>query len=360
MIRFEHVTITYDGASAPTLTDVDLVVPEGELCLVAGRTGSGKSTLLGAINGLVPHFTGGRLAGRVTVDGRDTAHHPPRDLADVVGVVGQDPLAGFVTDTVEEELAYGMEQQAIPPEVMRRRVEETLDLLGIAELRGRSAALAVRRPAAAGRDRLGADRAPARPGPRRADVGARPDGRRGGAGRDHPARPRPRDDGRRGRAPDGAGGAVRRPDGPRRRRPGRSTGCPREVIATSPIAPPVVELGRLAGWSPAAACRSATPAAWPARCGPRCRSAGHRAVGPRADPATTDRPIAVDARGVSVRYGDVVAVREVDLDLTRRRGRRADGPQRFRQVVADVGAAGHRADATAGSVEVARRSTAGR
>ncbi len=138
MIRFEHVSLTYDGAPGPTLVDVDLVIPEGELCLVAGRTGSGKSTLLGAINGLVPHFTGGRLAGRVTVAGRDTAAHPPRDLASVVGFVGQDPLAGFVTDTVEEELAYCMEQQAVPPDVMRRRVEETLDLLGIAELRGRS------------------------------------------------------------------------------------------------------------------------------------------------------------------------------------------------------------------------------
>ncbi|MDP9222164.1 MAG: energy-coupling factor ABC transporter ATP-binding protein, partial [Actinomycetota bacterium] len=138
MIRFENVTITYDGSTEPTLHGVDLVVPEGELCLVAGRTGSGKSTLLGAINGLVPHFTGGRLAGRITVDGLDTATHPPRDLASVVGVVGQDPLAGFVTDTVEEELAYCMEQQAVPPAVMRRRVEETLDLLGIADLRGRA------------------------------------------------------------------------------------------------------------------------------------------------------------------------------------------------------------------------------
>ena len=55
----------------------------------------------------------------------------------MVGVVGQDPLSGFVTDTVEEELAYGMEQLAVPPDVMRKRVEETLDLLGIAELRDR-------------------------------------------------------------------------------------------------------------------------------------------------------------------------------------------------------------------------------
>ena len=91
MIDFEHVTVTYSGASAPVLRDVTLHVPEGELCLVVGSTGSGKSTLLGAVNGLVPHFTGGRLAGRVRVAGRDTRDHPPRELADVVGVVGAEP-----------------------------------------------------------------------------------------------------------------------------------------------------------------------------------------------------------------------------------------------------------------------------
>ena len=138
VIRFDQVSVTYDGATTPTLRDVDLVVDEGELCLVIGRTGVGKSTLLGTVNGLVPHFTGGLLAGRVTVDGLDTAHHPPRELADLVGVVGQDPLAGFVTDTVEEELAYGMEQLGLPGDVMRKRVEETLDLLGVADLRHRA------------------------------------------------------------------------------------------------------------------------------------------------------------------------------------------------------------------------------
>ncbi|WP_449344726.1 ABC transporter ATP-binding protein, partial [Streptomyces narbonensis] len=95
------------------------------------------STLLGAVSGLVPHFTGGTLTGRVTVDGRDTRTHPPRELADVVGTVGQDPSAHFVTDTVEDELAYGMESLGLAPAVMRRRVEETLDLLGLAELRDR-------------------------------------------------------------------------------------------------------------------------------------------------------------------------------------------------------------------------------
>ena len=138
MIRFESVTLTYSSSDRPVLRDVDLRIDEGELCVVVGRTGAGKSTFLGAINGLVPHFTGGTLAGRVTVDGRDTATHPPRELADVVGVVGQDPMAGFVTDTVEEELAYSMEQLAIAPDVMRKRVEETLDLLGLADLRHRA------------------------------------------------------------------------------------------------------------------------------------------------------------------------------------------------------------------------------
>ncbi|WP_052667223.1 ABC transporter ATP-binding protein [Nitriliruptor alkaliphilus] len=137
MIDLDRVSVTYDGAAAPSLSDVTLHVPEGELCLVVGPTGTGKTTLLKAVNGLVPHATGGTLHGRVTVAGRDTRTHPPRDLADVVGVVGQDPLAGMVTDIVEEELAYGMESLALPPDVMRRRVEETLDLLGLVHLRHR-------------------------------------------------------------------------------------------------------------------------------------------------------------------------------------------------------------------------------
>ncbi|MCX4810730.1 ATP-binding cassette domain-containing protein [Streptomyces sp. NBC_01239] len=137
MIRFEDVSVTYDGAPRPAVQDVDFEVPEGELVLLVGPSGVGKSTVLGAVSGLVPHFTGGTLRGRVTVAGRDTRTHAPRELADVVGTVGQDPLSHFVTDTVEDELAYGMESLGLAPEVMRRRVEETLDLLGLADLRDR-------------------------------------------------------------------------------------------------------------------------------------------------------------------------------------------------------------------------------
>jgi energy-coupling factor transporter ATP-binding protein EcfA2 len=138
VIRFEGVSFTYTGGERPTLHDVTLEIPEGELCVVVGETGSGKSTFLRAVNGLVPHFTGGRFAGIVSVEGRSTREHRPRDLADVVGYVGQNPVASFVTERVEDELAYTMENLGLPPDAMRRRVEDTVDLLGLQDLRDRS------------------------------------------------------------------------------------------------------------------------------------------------------------------------------------------------------------------------------
>jgi energy-coupling factor transport system ATP-binding protein len=138
MIEFRDVSVRFEGRLQPAIDGATFVVPEGELVLVVGPTGSGKTTLLRCVNGLVPHFTGGRLAGHVVVDGRDTRAHRPRDLADLVGVVGQDPVAAFVTDTVEEELAYGMETMGLDPASLRRRVEETLDVLGLADVRHRN------------------------------------------------------------------------------------------------------------------------------------------------------------------------------------------------------------------------------
>ncbi len=140
MITLTGVGVTYAGATRPALIGADVHVEEGELVLVVGATGSGKSTLLRCLNGLVPHFTGGTLTGSVRIAGRDTRQHRPRDLADLVGFVGQDPVSSFVTDTVQEEIAYGMETLGVDPVAMRRRLEETLDLMGLAELRHRSLA----------------------------------------------------------------------------------------------------------------------------------------------------------------------------------------------------------------------------
>jgi energy-coupling factor transport system ATP-binding protein len=138
LISFNQVSLIYPQAQKTIFNDLTFSVPEGELLLIMGQTGSGKSSLLKLINGLVPHHTGGILSGEITVAGRSTRMHRPRELADLIGIVGQNPAEGFVTDTVEEEIAFGMESLGVPREVMRKRVEETLDLLGLAQLRNRS------------------------------------------------------------------------------------------------------------------------------------------------------------------------------------------------------------------------------
>ena len=95
---------------------VDLSIEEGELCLVVGATGSGKSTLLRVDQrtGAALHRRPPRRRGRRR-PGASTRDHPPRELADVVGIVGQNPAASFVTDVVEDELAYTMENLGVPP-----------------------------------------------------------------------------------------------------------------------------------------------------------------------------------------------------------------------------------------------------
>jgi energy-coupling factor transport system ATP-binding protein len=314
MIRFEQVTVTYPEAAAPTLLDVDLHVPEGELCLVVGRTGSGKTTLLRAVNGLVPHFTGGTLAGRVTVDGRDTATHPPRELADVVGVVGQDPSAGFVTDVVEDELAYGMESLGLAPDLMRRRVEETLDLLGLADLRARPLAtlsggqrqrvaigsVLTAHPAVLVLDEPTSALDP----PAAEEVLAALQRLVHDLGMtvllaEH----------RLERVVQYADRLVHVPGDSA----ALQVGPPADVLATASIVPPVVELGRLAGWTPLPlSIRDARRRAGELR----HRLAGAaRVAGP--DPLPTPGEEVLTTCDLGVRYGPVVALRDVSLSVRR-------------------------------------------
>ena len=140
MIKFSHVSLIYPNSTTTVLEDLNLTIDEGELVLVIGPTGSGKSSLLRLINGLVPHHTGGILAGDVSVNGTSTQLAKPGAMAHLIGIVGQNPANGFVADTVEEELAFGMEVLNLPSDVMRKRVEEVLDLLSLAPLRNRSIA----------------------------------------------------------------------------------------------------------------------------------------------------------------------------------------------------------------------------
>ncbi|MGH8970602.1 MAG: ABC transporter ATP-binding protein [Actinomycetes bacterium] len=311
MITFESVTAHYSGDRRPVLSEVNLHVPEGELCLVVGRTGSGKSTLLRAVNGLFPHFTGGTLTGRVTVAGRDTRTHPPRELADVVGVVGQDPAAGFVTDVVEEELAYGMESLGVPPAVMRRRVEETLDLLGLADVRGRP--LSTLSAGQQQRVAVGSVLA-AHP---RALVLDEPTSALDPAAAEEVLAALQRlvhdlgmtvllAEHRLERVVQYADRVVHVPGG------GAPlvVGDPGEVMASAPVAPPVVELGRLAGWTPLPlSVRDAR------RCASALRDRLADAPAPvRPVPAGLGEPVAA-TRGLVVRYGQTPALRGVDLTL---------------------------------------------
>ena len=259
----------------------------------------------------MPHFTGGELRGKVTVDGRETRTHPPRELADIVGVVTQDPLAGCVTDTLEEELAYGMEQLAIPPAVMRKRVEETLDLLGLADLRNRALfelsagqlqrvaigavltahpkVLVLDEPTSA-LDPTGAEEVLATITRLVHDLGVTV------VMAEH----------RLERVVQYADCVVYVP--------GDGTvehGRPEQLLARARVAPPIVELGRLAGWKP-------LPLS--------IRDARRRAVDLAgtldgvAPPAAVPQPLArrpgaLRARGLIVRHGAVVAVRDVDVEL---------------------------------------------
>ncbi|HMX08871.1 MAG TPA: ABC transporter ATP-binding protein, partial [Microthrixaceae bacterium] len=320
IVVFDRVGVSYPGVDRPTIAGVDLHVDEGELCVVVGRNGAGKSTLLGAINGLVPHFSGGTLHGRVTVAGRDTATSPPRELAEVVGVVGQDPLAGFVTDTVEEELAYGMEQLGVAADVMRKRVEETLDLMGIAELRhralrtlsgGQQQRVAIGSVLTAHPRVLVLDEPTSALDPTAAeDVLAAVTRLVHDLGvtvvmAEH----------RLERVVQHADRVVElRGDGT------VLSGPPEQVLATSTVAPPVVQLGRLAGWSPLPLsirdARRLAPALREhlGRVPPPFRTA----VGPSTptpSAPTPPTPAALAARALSVAYGSTVAVREVDLEL---------------------------------------------
>ncbi len=140
MITFSRVSLIYPHSTTTVIEDLSFEITEGEMVLVMGHTGSGKSSLLRLINGLVPHHTGGILGGEIIVDGKSTRTTKPGELAGIVGIVGQNPLSSFVTDTVEDELAFGMESLNYPPEVMRKRVEEALDQVGLAPLRSRNIA----------------------------------------------------------------------------------------------------------------------------------------------------------------------------------------------------------------------------
>ena len=133
----KRLSYWYPGASTPALNDVRVEI-EGGLTVVAGPSGGGKSTLLRVFNGLVPHFHGGRIAGSAEVMGLNVIATPTRSLARRVGFVFQDPELQTVYNVVDREVAFGLENMAVPRAEIAGRVEEALHAAGIADLTGRT------------------------------------------------------------------------------------------------------------------------------------------------------------------------------------------------------------------------------
>jgi energy-coupling factor transport system ATP-binding protein len=137
MIELKHVSYTYPQAESPVLRDVSLHLAAGSFSLVVGPSGVGKSTLIRCLNGLVPHFSGGHLQGRLRVDGLDPVDATPEVMSRHVGFVFQDPESQFVVDRVEDEIAFALENAAVPLEEMAARVAQVLELLALTTLRDR-------------------------------------------------------------------------------------------------------------------------------------------------------------------------------------------------------------------------------
>ncbi|GIU97811.1 MAG: cobalt ABC transporter ATP-binding protein [Actinomycetota bacterium] len=304
-LRVDDVTFTYPDASRPALEAVRIEIPAGAFALVVGQTGAGKSTLLRLANGLVPHFSGGRFDGRVLVGGRDTRRHLPRELADAVAFVPQQPDAAFVLDRVEDELAYGMENLGVDPAHMRRRVEEVLDLLHLAALRDRS----VRTLSGGERQRVAIGAALAA-GPRLL-VLDEPTSQLDPQGSEDVMAALQRlvhdhaitvvlAEHRLERVAGWVDLAV----GLRHGRAAVDT--PAGVLAELGLGPPVARLGRLLGWEPVPlTVREARRAA-----------SEHRPdLVPRPRPASAPGPALLRARGLAVRLGGAVVLHGIDLEL---------------------------------------------
>ncbi len=138
MIEFQNVSFAYPDSAGGGLKNVDLTIPDGQCVLLCGRSGCGKTTLTRLINGLIPQFFAGELSGEILLDGENLAELPMYRIAEKVGSVFQNPRTQFFNVDTDSEIAFGMENEAVPQEQLGRRVAETAKALHIESLLGRN------------------------------------------------------------------------------------------------------------------------------------------------------------------------------------------------------------------------------
>jgi energy-coupling factor transport system ATP-binding protein len=130
-LHLRDARFRYKGSTEWALDRASLDVEKGEFVTILGPNGSGKSTVCLMSNGLIPHALPGELEGRVEVFGLDVRNHPVAELATKVGIVFQEPESQLFSMSVEEEVAFGPENLAIPREEIRERVEWALEIVGM-------------------------------------------------------------------------------------------------------------------------------------------------------------------------------------------------------------------------------------
>ena len=135
MIEIKDLWFTYGAREDPTLSGIDLTIRNGEFVLLAGPTGCGKSTLLKTLNGIIPHESGGELLGSVRINGIETAVSCMMEIAQITGLVFQNPDDQIFSTVVEDEIAFGPENLCLPKPEIEQRVRESLEMVGMSEHR---------------------------------------------------------------------------------------------------------------------------------------------------------------------------------------------------------------------------------
>ncbi len=127
LVTLDNVSYIYPRAEKPALHDVTLDIAKGEFLGLIGPTGAGKTTFCLSLSGIVPQFYGGRFFGRITVAGLDTLEHPVSHLARHVGAVFEDPETQITATSVENEIAFALENLNVPREEMLIRIPRVLE-----------------------------------------------------------------------------------------------------------------------------------------------------------------------------------------------------------------------------------------